>query len=182
MYFASLRSANTLVIALVNVVLPWSICPMVPTLTCGFVRTNRSFAIPPSSYGSTVDLATSRSLRQPASCPHASSLYRQFFLCLPLLPLEEEFLRQVKGNFLVRTEMHRIRRPPLRRGTQIGGISEHLGERHAGRDHPRSCTCRHRFDIATTGIQVPDDIPHKYLWGHHFHVHDRLEQHSARLP
>src|SRR5919109_686062 len=132
MYFASLRSANTLVIALVNVVLPWSICPMVPTLTCGFVRTNRSFAIPPSSYGSTMDLAMSCSLRQLARCLHASRLHRQFFLCLPLFPLEEEFLRQVKGNFLVRAEMHRIRRPSLRRGAQIGGIPEHFRERHTG--------------------------------------------------
>src|SRR5215467_2738595 len=36
---------NTLVIAAVNVVFPWSMCPIVPTLTCGFVRSNFSFAI-----------------------------------------------------------------------------------------------------------------------------------------
>ena len=38
--------ASTLVIAAVSVVLPWSMCPMVPTLTCGFVRSNIFFAIP----------------------------------------------------------------------------------------------------------------------------------------
>jgi len=33
------------VIAAVKVVLPWSTCPMVPTFTCGFVRSNFSLAI-----------------------------------------------------------------------------------------------------------------------------------------
>ncbi len=38
-------SANTFVIAAVNVVFPWSTCPIVPILQCGFVRSNLSFAI-----------------------------------------------------------------------------------------------------------------------------------------
>ena len=29
----------------VNVVFPWSTCPIVPTFTCGFVRSNFSLAI-----------------------------------------------------------------------------------------------------------------------------------------
>ncbi len=40
--------ASTFVIAAVNVVFPWSTCPMVPTLMCGFVRSNFFFAIVPS--------------------------------------------------------------------------------------------------------------------------------------
>ena len=36
---------STVVIAAVNVVLPWSTCPMVPTFTCGLVRSNLLFAI-----------------------------------------------------------------------------------------------------------------------------------------
>src|SRR5271165_3856508 len=36
---------NTLVIAAVNVVLPWSMCPIVPMFTCGLLRSNFSFAI-----------------------------------------------------------------------------------------------------------------------------------------
>src|SRR5881392_2429132 len=39
-------SARTFVIAAVSVVFPWSICPMVPTLRCGFVRSNFCLAIP----------------------------------------------------------------------------------------------------------------------------------------
>src|SRR5688500_11979272 len=45
---ASLRfgylSCRTLVIAAVSVVLPWSMCPMVPMLTCGLVRSNLALA------------------------------------------------------------------------------------------------------------------------------------------
>src|SRR5437764_7636592 len=40
------RFERTLEIAAVSVVLPWSICPMVPTLRCGFVRSNFCLAIP----------------------------------------------------------------------------------------------------------------------------------------
>ena len=37
-------SWSTLVIAAVSVVLPWSMCPMVPMLQCGLVRSNLAFA------------------------------------------------------------------------------------------------------------------------------------------
>src|SRR3954454_21752446 len=37
-------SCSTLVIAAVSVVLPWSMCPMVPMLTCGLVRSNLALA------------------------------------------------------------------------------------------------------------------------------------------
>src|SRR5215472_5196680 len=34
-----------MVMAAVSVVFPWSTCPIVPTFTCGFVRSNFCFAI-----------------------------------------------------------------------------------------------------------------------------------------
>src|SRR5438477_12896153 len=37
--------AGTIVIAAVSVVFPWSTCPIVPTFTCCFVRSNFCFAI-----------------------------------------------------------------------------------------------------------------------------------------
>src|SRR5438552_18991553 len=49
---AALKVASTLVIAAVNVVLPWSMCPIVPMFTCGFVRSYFAFAmicVPPVS-------------------------------------------------------------------------------------------------------------------------------------
>src|SRR6185436_19612542 len=45
MNFAQPLSAATLVNAAVSVVLPWSMWPMVPTLTCGLERSNFSLAI-----------------------------------------------------------------------------------------------------------------------------------------
>ena len=43
--FAHPLSAATFVSDAVNVVFPWSMCPIVPTFTCGFERSNFSFAI-----------------------------------------------------------------------------------------------------------------------------------------
>src|SRR5947207_3647714 len=40
-------SASTFVIEAVRVVLPWSMWPIVPTLTCGLVRAKTSLAIVP---------------------------------------------------------------------------------------------------------------------------------------
>src|SRR5258705_9380892 len=45
MNFAQPLSADTLVKAAVRVVLPWSMWPMVPTLTCGLLRSNFSLAM-----------------------------------------------------------------------------------------------------------------------------------------
>ncbi len=61
-YFAHPLSAATFVSAAVNVVFPWSMCPIVPTFTCGLDRSNFSFAI-------------SRSARNPKShVPNPSAL------------------------------------------------------------------------------------------------------------
>jgi hypothetical protein len=43
MYEPPFVSAITFVNAAVSVVLPWSTWPIVPTFTCGFVRSNFSF-------------------------------------------------------------------------------------------------------------------------------------------
>src|SRR5215213_3684035 len=43
-------SADTLVSAAVRVVFPWSTCPMVPTFTCGLVRSNLALAIVAESW------------------------------------------------------------------------------------------------------------------------------------
>src|SRR2546423_9116601 len=45
----ALALASTLVMAAVKVVLPWSMWPIVPTFTCGFVLSNFFFAICVSS-------------------------------------------------------------------------------------------------------------------------------------
>src|SRR5712691_5859976 len=52
MNLAQPLSADTFVSAAVNVVLPWSMWPMVPTFTCGLLRSNFSLAMSstPSSF------------------------------------------------------------------------------------------------------------------------------------
>src|SRR6267142_5213152 len=45
MYVASPLSAATFVSAAVSVVFPWSTCPIVPTFTWGFVRSNFALAM-----------------------------------------------------------------------------------------------------------------------------------------
>src|SRR5947209_19602655 len=90
---ASPFSASTFVIAAVSVVFPWSTCPIVPTLTCGFVRSNFAFAIPRPPL--------------PLSAPAAR----------PALPAHpgprHQGLGDVLRDFLVVGELHRVRRPPL---------------------------------------------------------------------
>src|SRR5207302_11087468 len=49
MNFAQPLSEATLVSAAVKVVLPWSMCPMVPTFTCGLLRSNFSLAMSSTS-------------------------------------------------------------------------------------------------------------------------------------
>src|SRR6266508_6395850 len=44
-YSALPSICDTFVIAAVKVVLPWSMCPIVPTFTCGLVRSNFFLAI-----------------------------------------------------------------------------------------------------------------------------------------
>src|ERR671917_533388 len=53
-------SCSTLVIAAVSVVLPWSMCPMVPMLTCGLVRSNLALATGAPSGWSPRDRGVSR--------------------------------------------------------------------------------------------------------------------------
>src|SRR5215470_17605341 len=51
MNFAIPLSAHTFVNAAVNVVFPWSTCPIVPTFTCGFVRSYFCLAISQAPVG-----------------------------------------------------------------------------------------------------------------------------------
>src|SRR5690349_18508535 len=85
--WASPLSARTLVIAAVRVVLPWSTCPIVPTFTCGLVRSNFAFAIALCSFPSGAWLADR---------------------------LLHERGGDVLGNFFVVRELHAVARPSLR--------------------------------------------------------------------
>src|SRR4051794_39092811 len=46
----------------------------------------------------------------------------------------DDRLGDVRGDLVVALELHRVRRTALRVGAQVGGVAEHLAERHVGRD------------------------------------------------
>src|SRR3954462_14587841 len=97
------RLWSTLEIAAVSVVLPWSMCPMVPTLRCGFVRSN--FCLPIPSF-----------LR---------------WLLRPRAALLGDLVGDRRGHFLVAIELHREVCAALRHRAQIGCVAEHLRQRNA---------------------------------------------------
>ena len=104
-------SASTFVIAAVSVVLPWSICPIVPTLTCGFVRSNFCLAI----------------ISPVSPCSLASR-------CSPVL---DDLARDRLRHFLVAVELHGEICAALRHRTQVGRVAEHLAT--AGRCALTTC-------------------------------------------
>src|SRR3954466_7618142 len=91
-------SASTLVIAAVSVVLPWSMCPIVPTLTCGFERSN--FCLPILLLPPLDSLGAAAAL---------------------LDDLAGDRLR----NFFVAVELHAEVGPALRHRAQVGRVAEH---------------------------------------------------------
>src|SRR5581483_12367092 len=88
--------------AAVKVVLPWSMCPMVPMFTCGLLRSNFSFAI----------LRLSSLLLR-------DSLYPA-----------HDFFGQRGRYFFIFAEMHRKTAAALVTRAEFGGITEHLRKRH----------------------------------------------------
>src|SRR6266568_6411632 len=99
-------SDRYLVIAAVRVVLPWSTCPIVPTFTCGLLRSNFCLAmvIP-------------------------SLLLRVRWLTLGLC---DQLGGQRGRNFGVVGKLHRIGGAALGHAAQLGGIAEHLRQRDEG--------------------------------------------------
>src|SRR5688572_11429858 len=102
---------STFVIAAVSVVLPWSMCPIVPMFTCGFVRSYFAFAMaaPPT----------------PGSCLASAAA------CHGLAGrLGGDLFRHGVGHFLVARELHGVRGATLGHGPHVGRVTEHLSERH----------------------------------------------------
>src|SRR5262245_16104375 len=90
--------------------------PIVPTLTCGFLRSNFAFAIRAPS------VALLSSLRRLCEPPTARSRPQR---------LRTDALRD---RFVVR-ELHREGRATLGARPEIRGVAEHLRQRRERRDH-----------------------------------------------
>src|SRR3954465_7526196 len=136
-------SDSTFVIAAVRVVLPWSMCPIVPTLRCGFERSNFCFAI--------------------------------WVISLRALGVDD-LARDRLGHVFVTVELHRERSPTLAHRAQVGGVSEHLGERDTGIDLLTALDLLQVLDAAATGAEVPHHVAEVVVGRLHLDSHHRLEQ------
>ena len=67
------------------------------------------------------------------------------------------------------------------RRAQVGGVAEHLGQRHLGADDLRVAARLHALDVAAAAGEVAHDVAHELLGRVDLDRHDRLEQHGARL-
>src|SRR5436190_21792839 len=96
---SGILSCSTLVIAAVSVVLPWSMCPMVPMFTCGLVRSNLALAT-----GSLLESLTRTSVCSGWSATAVGLLAPRF---------RDDLLRDVPGNLGVGIELHGENSPAL---------------------------------------------------------------------
>src|SRR6185436_7896960 len=100
MNFAIPLSALIFVKAAVNVVFPWSTCPIVPIFTCGFLRSYFAFAIPQLLLNSVVS---------------------RWFTGPPLFAaiLGDDGLRDLLRDLLISIEFHAVRGPALRARAKV---------------------------------------------------------------
>src|SRR5690349_16255642 len=127
-------------------------CPIVPTFTCGFVRSNFSFAIISSS--------SALSYRLLALSPKLVRVPRAPLPAKPLLPalrLAYNFVGYAARHFFVAREVHRVFRAALSRRSHVRCISEHLCQRNDGLDHLRTSAVLHAFNASAARTQVAHD-------------------------
>src|SRR5437016_4610385 len=164
---SGILSCSTLVIAAVSVVLPWSMCPMVPILTCGLVRWNLAFAT-----------VSPRWLRSTRPGLHGWGRTDCWLLASRL---GDDLLGNGGRDLGVRIELHAVVRPALRPAAQIPDVAEHLRQRYKCLDHPGPGTLLHGLNMATAAVQVADDFAHVLVGRPDLDGHDRLEQRGVRL-
>ena len=145
-------------IAAVSVVLPWSMWPIVPMLTCGLVRSNFFFAI-----------AAAPSLLLRAGWTGQT---RDFWY---------ELGRQIGGDLGVVGQLHRVAGPALGHRPQVGGVAEHLRQRDSRPDDLRGAARLHRLDVAAASVEVADDVAEELLRHGDLDPHERLEDHRRGL-
>src|ERR1700745_1501273 len=162
---SGILSCRTLVIAAVSVVLPWSMCPMVPMLTCGLVRWNLAFAtVSPRWF-----------------VPHPRRGGAVLTAGLLASRLGDDLLGNAGRDLGIRIELHAVVRPALRPAAQIPHVAEHLRQRDERLDHPDPGALLHGLDLAAAAVQVADDVAHVLVRGADLDGHHRFEQRGVRL-
>src|SRR6266508_626228 len=142
---------------------------MVPMLTCGLVRSNFAFATGPSW----------NLLATPYDASGWTGVRGEELLAPGLL---DDLFRHVLRNLGVGVELHRVRRPALRLGTQVADVPEHLRQRHQGLHDPAATGALvHRLDVATAGVEVADHVAHVVLGRDDLDGEHRLEKHRTGL-
>src|SRR3954469_2834581 len=145
-------SAWRLVIAAVRVVLPWSMCPIVPTFTWGLFRSN--FFLP--------------------ICPSPSRLLARH--------PGDDLLRDVGRDLVVGVQLHRAaRRTALGLGTQVGHAAEQLGQRHDDPHDLLPRPLVDVLDAAAARGHVAHHLAEELLGRGDLELHHGLEQHGAGL-
>src|ERR1035437_504882 len=116
---------------------------MVPTLTCGLLRSNLALPIARSSarVRFRVTLTSLLVVR--------SSLFPGGFA--------NDLFRHGLRHFLVMMELHRVGRPALRRAAERGRVPEHLRQWHLRGHDLRLTALVHRPDLATPAGEITDD-------------------------
>src|SRR6266568_4227099 len=97
------------------------------------------------------------------------------------LRLRDDGLGDAVRDLRVMPELHRVGGAALRLGAEVGGVAEHVGQRHLRGDDLRIAARVHTLDLAAPRVQIADDVAHEGLGRHHLDVHDRLEEDRARL-
>src|SRR3954451_12314805 len=166
MNFAQPLSDDTLVRAAVRVVLPWSMWPMVPTLTCGLLRSNFSLAMSsaPSSLSAstfagraTVNNLRCRGLPTEARCVLASEGGADVQDRTGDLVLTKDALCQL-SYIGVRLRLRPIRRPCLRTAADsIGGPCIVARRAKDVRLSARGDSARHRAGSARHALRAVAD-------------------------
>ena len=105
---------------------------------------------------------------------------------LPLLALlaansGDDLFGNRPGHFLVRVELHRVRRAALGGRTEVGSISEHLGEWDLCGHHLCVAALLHTAHLAAAARKVAGDGAHVVAGGGDLDVDDRLEDLWRRL-
>src|SRR5215472_2362444 len=134
-------------------------CPIVPMFTCGLLRSNFSFAI-------------SSSAPQSKSCKESVLLE-----LLPAAGLLYNLFREIRGKLRVMRKMHGEIAAALRAAAQIGGVTEHLGERHLHANYVAARTALRALNLRAAGVEVAKHGGHVFFRNDDFHFHNGLEQH-----
>src|SRR5438270_12701629 len=104
-------AARIFVMAAVSVVLPWSTWPIVPTFTCGLLRSNFSFAM------------LLFSVPRSSLSVHEERTTENFFLSCNL---GNHFVGHALRRRLVCRELHRVAGATLRHRSQLRGVPKHF--------------------------------------------------------